>query len=342
MDLKGKAPREVQAGVRMRVWYEEEQDDGSMSRVTYVGRSTQFSRTQGVRVRFDGFPADEQEWINEGDEWEWEDAAPAALQGPFDVVRLRLRGVERPEPAAAGAAAAPDPSGDAPRSGLSNPSAERSPRRFNKKARMLQAGSDMGGDSETEAPVRFPPPLEAAPPAPPLEVSKRPAAAAPADTPLKRGSSRPVKQNGRRGASAAAAADGSYGASCSATGASVSAPQVGRPHDEEHTIRMRRGVSGTALLVPSSEAAALAGIFPRLAPPLPPTEAEKYGLCRHSGLVARYRDPQTGERYGSVEALRKLRAEAEAKASGAICGAEAAAAQGISTPVTTSLGASAA
>jgi len=98
MDLKGKTPRDVQAGVRMRVWYEEEQDNGTMSRVTYAGRSTQFSRTQGVRVWFDGFPADEQEWINEGDEWEWEDAAPAALQGPFDAVRLRLRGVEQEVP----------------------------------------------------------------------------------------------------------------------------------------------------------------------------------------------------------------------------------------------------
>eukprot|EP00962_Isochrysis_galbana_P023232 scaffold6991_cov95-Isochrysis_galbana.AAC.2 len=335
MDLKGKTPRDVQAGVRMRVWYEEEQDNGTMSRVTYAGRSTQFSRTQGVRVWFDGFPADEQEWINEGDEWEWEDAAPAALQGPFDAVRLRLRGVEQEVRVAAGAAAGSDPSGGSLSSGLSNPNADQSPRKFNKKARMLQAGGDLGGESEPQSPSLLAPPPDASPPAPPLDVTKRPAA--PADPLVKRAPARQPKQSGRRSALVAAAYDGSNGCS-TATVATATAKK--RPHDEEHSIRMRRGVSGTALYVPSVAAAVLAGILPLVAPPPPPSEADKYGMCRHSGLVAKYRDPQTGERYGSVEALRKLRAEAEAKASAASTGAAAATPQEVMTPVTTVVGAS--
>jgi hypothetical protein len=105
---------------------------------------------------------------------------------------------------------------------------------------------------------------------------------------------------------------------------------------------MRRGVLGTTLYVPSDKAACLAGILSLVAPPLPPSEADKYGTCRHSNLVAKYRDPRTGQRYGSVEALRKLRAEAEARAAGLPGGAAAATAQQMATPVTTATGATAA
>jgi hypothetical protein len=41
--------------------------------------------------------------------------------------------------------------------------------------------------------------------------------------------------------------------------------------------------------------------------PYPPTEAtDKYGTCPISGLVAMYRDPLTGTRYGSVAAFKAL------------------------------------
>ena len=44
------------------------------------------------------------------------------------------------------------------------------------------------------------------------------------------------------------------------------------------------------------------------APAYPPDEAAKYGLCSISGLPARFKDPQTGQRYGSLAAFKQLRA----------------------------------
>lgn len=41
----------------------------------------------------------------------------------------------------------------------------------------------------------------------------------------------------------------------------------------------------------------------------PPDERTKYGVCPISGLVARYRDPLTGVRYGSVHAFKQVREE---------------------------------
>ena len=43
--------------------------------------------------------------------------------------------------------------------------------------------------------------------------------------------------------------------------------------------------------------------------PYPDDVATKYGTCSLSGLPARYRDPLTGLRYGSLEAFKHLRSE---------------------------------
>ena len=94
MDLRGKTVREVEAGARIRVWYEEEQDGGGKARVAYLGTTTAYSAAEGLRVLFDGYDESEQEVVDAADEWEW---APDLL-GPFDAVRLKLRGVGRPKP----------------------------------------------------------------------------------------------------------------------------------------------------------------------------------------------------------------------------------------------------
>jgi len=311
MNLKGKAARDVQAGARLTVWYNEEQDAGHTFRVAYSGVATHYSRTEGVRVWLDGFSAEEQEWVNDGDEWAWEEAALAGLQGPFDAVRLRLRGAAVPPSAAKADSAA------ALCSVLSNPSADRSPRKFNKKARMLQAGGSSFAEPAAEADVPADPlPGPAAAAASPDAAHGLAESAAAAGGAAERGAGRPAKQAGRRGAASPAAAP------CEAEApppSKVPPKRAHRPQQEAEAVvvpmvGMRVGAAGVSLYVPSAQAAALAGLVRQTAPPPPPSEEDKYGICKHSGLVARYLDPATGARYGSAEALRSLRAEAEAAA----------------------------
>ena len=71
MDLRGKTVREVEAGARIRVWYEEEQDGGGKARVAYLGTTSAYSAAEGLRVLFDGYDESEQEVVDAADEWEW-------------------------------------------------------------------------------------------------------------------------------------------------------------------------------------------------------------------------------------------------------------------------------
>jgi len=74
---------------------------------------------------------------------------------------------------------------------------------------------------------------------------------------------------------------------------------------------MKTSAHGPLLVLPDPEIAERTlKLMTQRALPYPPDEATKYGICQISGLIARYRDPRTGQRYGSIEALRKLRAEA--------------------------------
>ncbi|KAJ1634549.1 hypothetical protein T492DRAFT_972541 [Pavlovales sp. CCMP2436] len=60
--------RDVVSGMRVVVWYE--QEDG---KVEYHGTITRLSTAQGVRIWFDGHSYTEQEWVNNEDEWRFED-----------------------------------------------------------------------------------------------------------------------------------------------------------------------------------------------------------------------------------------------------------------------------
>lgn len=165
MDLKGRHPVEIQqSGERLRVWYEEEASTGvPLSRVCYTGHVTSYVPGRGLRVWFDGFSANEQEWVDGNDEWEWEDsncvsrggldgnaacgdvntATSMAVGGEYLAVRIKLRqadgkplSVQLPAPPPGRAAADVAPERAA------------SPRRFNKKARLLSALAAEGVSSE--------------------------------------------------------------------------------------------------------------------------------------------------------------------------------------------------
>lgn len=95
--------RDVAVGMRVVVWYE--QADG---KVEYHGTVTRLSTAQGARVWFDCHSYVEQEWVNQEDEWRFEDelapptAAPpgAAAHAPdpadeedaceFHTIKLKL------------------------------------------------------------------------------------------------------------------------------------------------------------------------------------------------------------------------------------------------------------
>ncbi|KAG8462887.1 hypothetical protein KFE25_001660 [Diacronema lutheri] len=75
--------REITLGCRVVVWYE--QEDGE---VKYHGTVTRLSGALGMRVWFDGHSYTEQEWVNQDDEWRFEDdpaSAPADAVAPAQV-----------------------------------------------------------------------------------------------------------------------------------------------------------------------------------------------------------------------------------------------------------------
>ena len=80
------------------------------------------------------------------------------------------------------------------------------------------------------------------------------------------------------------------------------------------TLKVRAGL-GPLLVLPEAVAERALAAMTQTATTYPPADAAaKYGLCALSGLPAKYRDPRTGERYGSIEAFRQLRARHEAAA----------------------------
>ncbi|KAL3907370.1 MAG: hypothetical protein SGPRY_010195, partial [Prymnesium sp.] len=160
MDLKGRDPASLpHGGARLRVWYEEEASPGAaVQRTCYTGHVTSYIPRRGLRVWFDGFAASEQEWVDENDEWEWEESPDSssqpsdALPAPdgYSRVVLKLRQTNGKSlvvglPTRSFAAIAPE----------ENPLTTRSssPRRFNKKARLLGAVAANTADAESSSPV---------------------------------------------------------------------------------------------------------------------------------------------------------------------------------------------
>ena len=148
--LKGRDLQQVLSdGARLRVWYEEEGAHGP-TRVCYDGMVTSYNPSLGLRVWFDGFSASEQEWVNEGDEWDWEEPSnvPSPAAADYTAVRLKMRSsagttqIFRLPSASPGVTVTSS-------SSLSLSSSESSPSKFNKKARLLRAGMGMASSSAT-------------------------------------------------------------------------------------------------------------------------------------------------------------------------------------------------
>eukprot|EP00310_Coccolithus_braarudii_P021200 CAMPEP_0183351444 /NCGR_PEP_ID=MMETSP0164_2-20130417/24937_1 /TAXON_ID=221442 /ORGANISM="Coccolithus pelagicus ssp braarudi, Strain PLY182g" /LENGTH=347 /DNA_ID=CAMNT_0025523631 /DNA_START=106 /DNA_END=1149 /DNA_ORIENTATION=- len=338
MDLKGcTVKRALNDSRRLHVWYNEERDHG-MERVRYAGRVTHFLPSLGLRVWFDGYSASEQEWVNEGDEWEWEepiepvDAAPlpneplqpqqamepvhadSALSLPavkYHAVRLRIRSERGDSVQTVRLPADPlNGSVSAVRSSLSLSAHESSPRKFGKKARLLKCieeqqsadGGIVGLEASQAEPSADAGPHTLMPPAASVGTAK---------SQLSIGAvSRSSALTGKRSGPGESAV---RGAQC--TSAQV---ERGRPAKQTKqakqappaTLKLRVGAGGVQLLVPAVAKGSLDGLFTRVTSPEPPlSEAQKYGLCPLSGLPARYHDPLTGQRYGSLDAFKSLRVE---------------------------------
>ncbi|KAL1504887.1 hypothetical protein AB1Y20_008657 [Prymnesium parvum] len=300
MDLKGRRPADINSGgARLRVWYEEEQSPGARpERTCYTGHVTSYIPQRGLRVWFDGFSATEQEWVDENDEWEWEEAAPlpdAAREGgitpaaSFERVRIKLRQPHGKVLLASLPAA--DANGFVSIDNAAAVASMRSssPRRFNKKARLLGAMSSSDGGQEASGSGAM---VGAA------AAAEAGGAVDEKATAGKDGSSRASKRKKRDEGHAAV----SGAAAKPASGAAPSAV----PTTSTHRLRItNEGIQ--LMLLPASGAEQAMEELSMRAPPYPSDEQAKYGICPISGLVAKYRDPLTGRRYGSLQAFQALR-----------------------------------
>ncbi|KAL1507011.1 hypothetical protein AB1Y20_007873 [Prymnesium parvum] len=279
MDLKckGRRPADINSGgARLRVWYEEEQSPGARpERTSYTGH-------------------------------EWEEAAPlpdAAREGgnapaaAFERVRIKLRQPHGKVLSASLPAA--DANGFVAIDNAAAVASMRSssPRRFNKKALLLGAMSSSDGGQEASGNGAM---VGAA------AAAEAGGAVDEKATAGKDGSSRASKRKKRDEGHAPV----SGAAAKPASGAAPSAV----PTTSTHRLRItNEGIQ--LLLLPASGAEQVQWtVYPSCheelsmrAPPYPSDEQAKYGICPISGLVAKYRDPLTGRRYGSLQAFQALR-----------------------------------
>ena len=320
LSLKGKTSVWVQtANARIRIWYEE--DHG---RTCYTGTVTEVDPSQGLSVWFDEQSSTEQVWVDGSDEWEWMDETPVDPACPFVAVRLSMRdGSAGHKTGAASLHARLDGRGvsaalaakleaiDAANGEI--PDVALKPKRASGKRKPKGA------------------PAPAPAPAPPASrVSARHATAA-AATPVPASAAAPAQAVRSREETRCGLAVRSHhkrkaadiaGPSNAACDSAAAAPAAARPRSPEppppkpptSTVRMRE--AGTVLHFPPELAEAGLAEMRQEVPPYPADLATKYGICPISGLPARYRDPLTGARYGSVAAFKQIRAE-HAKTSGA-------------------------
>lgn len=87
------------------------------------------------------------------------------------------------------------------------------------------------------------------------------------------------------------------------------APPGGTRAAVASTLKVRVG-HGPLLVLPEAFAERAKAAMTQRPNPYPPRDdASRYGLCEISGLPAKYRDPRTGKRYGSLEAFKVLRGQ---------------------------------
>ena len=156
----------------------------------YTGHVASFTPSRGMKVQFDGFTATEQEWVDGNDEWEWEDS-PGVDSLEINRVRLKLK-----QPGG------PPLSCVLPQQAEASVMSGSSPRRFNKKARLLGAR----GADEEEAPPNNPAGSSSAPTARSRAIAAgaAPAAGGASPGPAGAAASRCAKEQRRRVAERAA------------------------------------------------------------------------------------------------------------------------------------------
>jgi len=345
--LKGRDLQQVlKDGARLRVWYEEEGADGPR-RVPYDGRVTSYNPSLGLRVWFDGFSASEQEWVNDGDEWDWEEPVlepvPEPLQEPvlepahvlpspatdYQAVRLRMRGsagqaqiIRLPHASQKGTTVTAC-------SSLSLGNSESSPSKFNKKARLLRAGIGMEDAAAKQPAAEAGPSSDdragtsasgaASSGAPEGSAAPRARAAAPRTSPEARVS--PAAEGAAKGASTSTAPHKRpRDTGVAAAPPSKASRQPKHVPPAAQRVQLRISASGVHLGIHS--AAVLPSLTMRANDYPPADETSKYGTCALSGLPARYCDPKTGRRYGSLAAFKQLRKEAADAEAAAVVVAE--------------------
>ena len=148
----------LQTQARLCVWYVEQDTDGRLSRRPFWGRALDYDPSRGLKVWLDGAQSEaECEWVDEGDDWEWETLEQAANR--YGAVQLKLKIGDHPlcvrlpfkRPATGAPPTYASGSADAQSGGSSRPE---SPYAFAKKAKLL------GG---VRAAAEHPPPQQAAP-----------------------------------------------------------------------------------------------------------------------------------------------------------------------------------
>ena len=131
----------LQTQARLCVWYVEQDTDGRLSRRPFWGRVLDYDPSHGLKVWLDGAQSEaECEWVDEGDDWEWETLEQAANR--YGAVQLKLKIGDHPlcvrlpfkRPATAAPPTYASGSADAHSGESSRPE---SPYAFAKKAKLL-------------------------------------------------------------------------------------------------------------------------------------------------------------------------------------------------------------
>lgn len=297
-----------------------------MECVRYSGRVTHYLPSLGLRVWFDGYSASEQEWVNEGDEWDWEEAceppqqthlgahrrkvlhthaeSPLPLTAEYHTVRLRIRSERGDSVQMVRLPADPNNGPVALRSSLSLSAHESSPRKFGKKARLLKSVEDQqSGVGGTCTPDMSRDTLWPRAPcglmAPPPTVGKATSEGTSGESYGLRQSA-VMQKRSRENARIV-----------SSTGQVEVVRAAKQPKKAQAAIlKLRIDARGVQLLVPTAAKGLFDGLLTLRTTTEPlPSAMQKYGACSYSGQPAYYRDPLTGMRYGSLEAFKQLRAE---------------------------------